>query len=41
MKHILFVSFVLSGPLLAASKPDIILDDVAVAHMKLEFSEAE
>jgi biotin carboxyl carrier protein len=41
MKHILFVSFVLSVPLLAASKPDIILDDVAVAHMNLEFAEAE
>ena len=27
--------------LVAASKPDIILDDVAVAHMNLEFAEAE
>jgi cobalt-zinc-cadmium efflux system membrane fusion protein len=40
MKH-LFFSLLLTSHLLAASKPDIILDDVAVSNMNLEFAEAE
>ncbi|MFN7560795.1 MAG: efflux RND transporter periplasmic adaptor subunit, partial [Prosthecobacter sp.] len=40
MKH-LFYLLLLTSYVVAASKPDIILDDVTVSHMNLEFAEAE
>lgn len=40
MKH-LFYLLLLTSHILAASKPDIILDATAVSHMNLEFAEAE
>ena len=39
MKHLFY--FILLTSHVIAAKPDIILDDVAVSHMNLEFAEAE